>query len=126
MCALEALCFRLLVKRSRVRVRFGSVGDDRVPADPLGVVGRLVQDLLCAATVNLGWVLACTTSHRSTPTQAGDNSWPPPPFSMGPVVGCSGNWVGTHPEKNEFHPVRALARGAGRKPLTHPLSGRKR
>lgn len=84
------------------------------------------KDLLCAATVNLGWVLACTTSHRSTPTQAGDNSWPPPPFSMGPVVGCSGNWVGTHPEKNEFHPVRALARGAGRKPLTHPLSGRKR
>lgn len=44
------------------------------------------KDLLCAATVNLGWVLACTISHRSTPTQAGDNSWPPPPFSMGPVV----------------------------------------
>ena len=30
------------------------------------------KDLLCAATVNLGWVLACTTSHRSTPTQADD------------------------------------------------------
>ena len=84
------------------------------------------KDLRRAAAINLGWVLACTTSRRSTPTRAGDNSWPPLPFSMGPVVGCSGNWVGTHPEKNEFHPVRALARGAGRKPLTHPLSGRKR
>ena len=29
------------------------------------------KDLLCVATINLGWVLACTASRRSTPTRAG-------------------------------------------------------
>ena len=27
--------------------------------------------LRCAAAINLGWVLACTTAHRSAPTRAG-------------------------------------------------------
>ncbi len=36
---------------------------------------------------------------------------------MGPVVGCSGNWVGTHPEKNETHSVQSIHPGRQGKPL---------